>query len=310
VDTAVPDPAPPEMLAPVALVGAGALGSTLAQRLAVRGVAVSAVVSRTGTSAARVAQAWPDARHGPDLALVRDAPVVVLCVPDAALAEVAARLADTAGPWTWRLVLHTSGVLPAAVLAPLGEAGAAVLSFHPAQAFAPGTPERAFEGVPVVLEGAPAAVAAGRRLARTLGLHAVELPAGGKAAYHLALALVSNYTVTLTALATEVLATLGVALPDALALVRPLLDGTVQNLHRSLPERALTGPIARGDVDTVGRHLAVLQEALPHLVPVYAALATETVRVAVRGGRIAPDAADALLARLEDALGGEEDEGR
>ena len=302
VPRALPDPPAPETLTPVALVGAGALGTALAQRLIDRGVAVSAVVSRTGTSAARVAQGLPGARFGTDLALVADAPVVVLCVPDAALPGVARKLAETAGPWANRLVLHTSGVLPAAVLAPLAEAGAAVASFHPAQAFAPGTPASAFEGVPVVLEGPPRAVAAGRLLARTLGLHPVELPAGGKATYHLALALVSNYTVTLAALSTEVLGTLGIALPDALALVRPLLDGTVQNLHRSLPERALTGPIARGDVDTVARHLDVLQDALPHLVPVYAALATETVRVAVRGGRLAPDTADTLLARLEDAV--------
>ncbi len=303
-DAVTPGARPPRPLpGPLALVGTGALGAALADRARARGLTLGALVSRAGRRAAALAARYPPAPpHGKQLALVGDAPLVGLCVPDAALPGVAAALVPAAGPWEGRLVFHTSGALPAAVLAPLADAGAEVLAFHPAQTFVEGATGAAFDGITVALEGTPAAVAAGHRLGRVLGVRTFELPASGKAAYHLALTIASNYTVTLAALAAEVLGSVGLALPDALALVRPLLAGTLANLQQRLPERALSGPVARGDLETVARHLATLQATLPHLVPVYSALGLETVRVAVRGGRLDAPGADALLAQFEAAI--------
>ncbi len=201
-----------------------------------------------------------------------------------------------------RLVLHTSGAVGADVLAPLADAGADVLAFHPAQAFAAGTPPEAFEGAAVALGGDARALDRGRALAAVLGMRPVVVPDGSRAAYHLALSVASNFAVALAAVAAEILGTAGLPPDDADALVGPLLAGTVANLARARPEDALSGPIVRGDAVTVGRHLAALAAAAPHLTPVYAALATETVRVAVRSGRLAAVDAEAVLDRLAGAL--------
>lgn len=286
-------------LEPVAVVGAGAVGTALALRCAESGLAVATVTSRTNRSAARLARVVGAAAV--PLADVT-APVLLLAVPDDAVAPVARSLADAHADWRGRAVAHTSGVLTAAALAPLAARGARTLSLHPPRALPPGSDARALDGTTLVLEGDDDACAWGDAFARRLGLAALRLDADAKVRYHLALSVASNFAVTLTALAAEILGSAGVPLPDALALVRPLVRGTADNLAHALPERALTGPIVRGDAATLARHLGALEAHLPHLVPVYAALATETVRVAVRGGRLAPKQAERLLDGLTDAL--------
>lgn len=82
----------------------------------------------------------------------------------------------------------------------------------------------------------------------------------------------------------------------------PLIEGTLENLKRTSPERALTGPIARGDVLTVRKHLDALRQSAPHLLPVYASLSTEVVRVAVRGGQIGSAVAEDVLDTLHHGL--------
>ncbi len=295
------------MLAPLtdpatfALVGAGAAASVLGQRLRQAGLRVPTVVSRTRASAQALAEAL-GASASTALHDAWKADALLLCVPDSALAEVVERLTASDLPLDGKLVLHTSGALPVRVLAPLAARGAYVLGFHPAQALTRHTPPDALTGACAGIEGQEPALSAGRRLAERLGMKPLTIRLGSKALYHLALAIASNYTVTLAALAAEVLASAGIPADDAHALVGPLLAGTLANLQALPPEQALTGPIARGDVETVGHHLTALRTLLPHLVPVYAALAAETARVAVRGDRITPEQADALLERLQNAL--------
>lgn len=284
---------------PVAIVGAGAVGTVLAHRCAEAGVGVATVSSRTAGHAARLAEAvgaraLPTARA--------DAPVVLVCVPDDAVPAVAAALAAGRADWTGRTAAHTSGVLPAAALGPLARRGAAVLGLHPPRALPPGSDARALDGALLVVEGEDRAAAWGAAFAARLGLGALRLDAAAKDRYHLALSVASNFTVTLAALAAEILGSAGLALPDALTLVRPLVQGTAENLARALPEGALTGPLVRGDAATLSRHLGALSAHLPHLLPAYAALAAETVRVAVRSGRLSEAAAETLLARLSEAL--------
>lgn len=294
-----PHPALPS----VALVGAGALGRALAPALRAAGVRLDAVVSRTRADAEALA-----ARIGAPTASDRLAdlpvatPCVICCVPDDAITPVAAELAAAGGDWTGRTVLHTSGAHGAAALAPLAGRGAAVLSFHPLQTFPPGSTPDVFRGIFVALEGDDAALPLGRRLAEALGARHVTLAAEAKPRYHLAATMASNFLVTLMALVDEVLGDAGIDAADRGGLVRPLVDRTWANLQQGRPDDVLTGPVARGDAATVQTHLAALRTHLPHLLPVYAALAGETVRVATRGGRLAPSAAEALLDHLHDAL--------
>ena len=290
---------------PVAIVGAGALGTTLARRLVGSGHSVEAVLSRTVTSARELAE-----RVGAPTSsdVVSDLPsavrLVFVCVPDGAIASMGEALAKVDHPRDNTIVAHTSGAKTAAALAPLGEQGAATMSFHPLQTFAKDASPGAFEDIVVGLEGDDRAVAAGEALARALGARPLRLTPEDKARYHCAAALASNGLVALLAVVEEVFSasdrdpeTPG----SALDLVDPLVSQTLRNLQQGVPEGALTGPVARGDEETVQAHLDALAAETPHLVPLYAALSTEMVRVAVRGGHLTAEQAERLLRRMEEA---------
>lgn len=302
----MPDPDPSSEATPVALVGAGALGTTLARRLVAVGTPVRAVLSRTAASARALAD-----RVGAPVgtnewaALPADVRMVVLCVPDDAIAGVARTLAGLDHPWSQTVVAHTSGVHTAEVLAPLAEQGAAPLSFHPLQTVPPNTPPEALTDIVIGVEGPPPAVAAGKALARTLGARPLVLSAAQKARYHCAAALASNGLVALMGVVQELLAGIGdeeTPAEAAVDAVAPLVDQTWDNLKEAAPERVLTGPVARGDRDTVAAHLDALADETPHLAPLYAALSTEMIRLAVRGGQLGADEAEALGTLLQTRL--------
>ena len=224
------------MISSVRVVGTGRAGSAIAARLAERGLAVS-----TGREP------------------VADADLVLLAVPDAAIAEVAQRV--PVGPW----LAHVSGATSLAALDPHTRR----FSVHPLQTL---TRERG----PEQLDGAWAAVTAegdeareaARWLAATLGLRPFDLADADKPLYHAGAAMASNFLVTLHAAAARLLEE-SHAPPEALV---PLMTRTIENGF------VLTGPIARGDWSTVDAHLRALEERAPDLVPLYRALAEATRR--------------------------------
>lgn len=222
------------MISTVRVVGTGRAGGAIAARLAERGLTVVA-----GREA------------------LADAELVLLAVPDSAIAGVAGRV--PIGPW----VAHVSGATSLAALEPHSRR----FSVHPLQTL---TRERG----PEQLDGAWAAVtaeteealAAARWLAETLGLRPFELADADKPLYHAGAAMASNFLVTLHAAAARLLEESHVP-PEALV---PLMTRTIENGF------VLTGPIARGDWSTVDAHLRALEERAPDLVPLYRALAEAT----------------------------------
>ena len=187
--------------------------------------------------------------------------LVVLCVPDRAIADAARGI--PAGPW----VAHVSGATPLAALDP----HARRFSVHPLQTF---TRARG----PEQLDGAYAAVTAETgdaravafELARTLGLEPFEVADGARTLYHAGAAIASNYLVTLYRSAAALITAAGA---PAEALV-PLMRRTIDNGFE------LTGPIVRGDWETVDAHLRTIREHEPELEPLYRALADATARLA------------------------------
>jgi predicted short-subunit dehydrogenase-like oxidoreductase (DUF2520 family) len=289
----------------VALVGAGALGTVLGRGLAENGQRVEAVLSRSAKSARALADRVGASVAGSveEEALPAAVRLVLICVPDDAIAGVAERLAGFTHPWDDTIVAHTSGAQPAAVLDPVARKGAATMSFHPLQTFTEATSPAALNGIFVGLEGDERALAVGEVLASKLGAHPVRLTPEEKARYHCAAALASNGLVALMAVVEEVFGSLEDV--DATGrtgtdLVAPLIEHTWAHLDQGSPEEALTGPVRRGDEGTVQAHLDALQAETPHLVPLYAALSTEMVRVAVRAG-LPTDRAEALLETLREA---------
>jgi len=284
----------------VTVVGAGAVGRALAMRLRERGYPVLAVISRTRESADALAQTV-EARVASDS--LHDIPaetrLVVCCVPDGKVGEVAARLSRVAHDWRKTVVMHTSGALPASALAPLMTEGARTLSFHPLQAVTASSGPDVFDGVYAGIEGPAPALAAGIELAVGLGMRYLILSAEDKPRYHLAASIASNFLVTLHAVVQQIFETLDVDRETAQEVVAPLVRGTLDNLAASTPEDALTGPILRGDLETVHRHGLALRRYIPHLVPVYASLAMETITLAVRSSRLDPSRAEELVTLLD-----------
>ena len=189
--------------------------------------------------------------------------LVLLCVPDAAIAEVASGI--PLGPW----VAHVSGATPLAALDPHERR----FGLHPLQSFAKARGPEQLDGAwAAVSAETPAALQLASWLAETLGLRPFELGDTSRGAYHAGAVVASNYLVTLRAAARSLLEAAG-APPGALdPLIRGVVDGGFE----------LTGPIARGDWETVERHLEVIRAERPELAGLYLALAEATARVAGR----------------------------
>ena len=185
--------------------------------------------------------------------------VIVLAVPDDAIVPLAGALARHRAIKTDQVVLHLSGLLGHTALEALSPSGAALGSLHPLQTLV--EPERAPEhlrGAWAAVEGMPQAVAAAERLARDIGLRPFRVRAEDKPRYHAGAVFASNYFVVVEAIAQDLLCSIGLSEADAWAALAPLVAGTLDNLRRQGPPGALTGPVARGDAETVMRHLAVL----------------------------------------------------
>jgi predicted short-subunit dehydrogenase-like oxidoreductase (DUF2520 family) len=221
------------MIESVNVIGSGRVGSAVAARLVERGVALD--------------------EHRPDL--------VLLCVPDRAIAEVAASVAP--GPW----IAHVSGATPLAALEPHVRR----FGVHPLQTFTRRLGPEQLDGAWAAVTGeSDEAYAVGTGLAETLGLRPFPLRDEERAAYHAGAAIASNYLVTLRHAAGSLLEAAG-APPEALD---PLMLRTIENGFE------LTGPIQRGDWETVERHLEAIRSERPELETLYRVLADATVAVA------------------------------
>jgi predicted short-subunit dehydrogenase-like oxidoreductase (DUF2520 family) len=234
----------------VVVVGRGRLGSAIAPALASAGLEVAGPLGREDS-------------------LPASADAVLLCVPDAAIADAAAACAGVAP-----LVGHTSGATP---LDALAASSAAAFGLHPLQTFT--ADGGSFAGCGCAVGGTtPDALAAADALARCLGMRPFELADADRPAYHAAASIASNFLVTLEAAAERVAATVGVD-RDLLA---PLVRQTVENWAALGSERALTGPVARGDEATVERQRDAVLAAAPELAELWDALVDATRAVASR----------------------------
>ena len=286
------------------LIGAGAAARALGLALRRAGCEAVAVLGRDPARTAKLAGELGAVPARTSEAGGRAA-LWCVCVSDGAIRGVAENLAGAQAEWTGRTVLHLSGANDSSPLDPLAALGAVTLAFHPVQTFTPSSDARSFDGISVGISGDAAGRNAGLDLAARLGLRPVIVEDADRPLVHLATALVSNGAVTLSAVAHEVLASCGIAGEDAARMLAPLVMASARNLQEGNPQSVLTGPVARGDAGTVQRHLECLEATGPHLVPVVAAVMTETVRLAVRSGRLGGEEAGQILEIISRILGSE-----
>jgi predicted short-subunit dehydrogenase-like oxidoreductase (DUF2520 family) len=210
-----------------------------------------------------------------------DVDAIVVAVPDRAIAEVAARLASI-GLHPSIPILHTSGSRSTDVLAPLAERGHPVGSVHPLAAIAdPIHGAERLAGATWGVEGEGAALALAERIVHACGGRALRIVPGGKPAYHAAAVFASNYAVALLGVAERLMEEAGVHAEDARTALAALAAGAVENVAARGPAAALTGPIVRGDAETVALHLERLS---PDERALYCLLGREALRLARMGG--------------------------
>lgn len=281
------------------VVGPGRVGGSLVRALTAAGVKCAGVYGGANADVKAKTLGVPCFDDAAELLAAAD--TVFICVPDRLIGTVAQDLAGAAESSgvdvRGKSFYHVSGSAGLDELSPLTALGAETGSLHPLQSFA--EVRSSLTGIGMAVDGSAKAKTLAEELARLCGAVPFIVPPNERAAYHAAACFCSNFTVTVVAIAERLLSRWTADNSEAHKLLLPLFIGTAQNLtHASYAAQALTGPIARGDAATVAKHL----QALPkELIPVYAALARETINIALAGGSIDESAAAEMNGLLTEA---------
>lgn len=270
----------------VGVVGAGRVGAVLAARLRSAGHAIVAAAGESDASRRRMDTLLPGVTADKPSAVARACDLLLLTVPDDMLANVTSVLAASGALREGQYVVHTSGRHGLAVLEPAASVGARTVAMHPAMTFT-GTAldlER-LDGCVFGLTAGSAEGAFAEQLVADLGGRSVWVPEESRTLYHAGLAHGANHLVTLVTEAMELLAAAGA--DDPAATLRPLLTAALDNALEH-GDAALTGPIVRGDVNTVRAHLDDIAARAPQTMNSYVALARATLGRAVTDGRLLP----------------------
>ena len=267
----------------VAIVGAGRLGSALAHSLRQAGYEIREIISHSKPASLRRAKRLAQ-KVGAVVATSAPvtAEVIWLCVPDRAISACAEVLART-GQWREKIVLHSSGALSSRELNPLKRKGAAVGSAHPLMTFVAGV-RPSLEGVPFAVEGNMAAVRVAKRLVKDVGGKSFAIDPAHKGMYHAWGAFISPLLVAMLVTGEHVARNAGLSPKMARRRMQPIIRQTLANYFERGPGNAFSGPIIRGDVATVAKHLRHLK-AVPEAKHVYVALAKAALKYLPAGNR-------------------------
>ncbi len=287
----------------IGIAGTGRLAQAFGRLLSVRGEPVVAVAGRD-PERTRVAAAFIGREVQPVVLseLPARASRILIAVSDGAIPEVARLLA--ASGMTSGIALHTCGGLGADALAPLAAAGVNCGAIHPLQTIA--TPEQGLEALPgaaFAIDGDAAALEWGGRIARLLGGETLRIRPEHRALYHAAAVMASNYVVALVDAAAMLMDAAGISEDKALRAMGPLVQSSVANALSLGPVKALTGPIQRGDVETVSGHVRALARMPESVRGFYRSAGLHALDLAVRRG-LAKDRARLIEAKLRESEGG------
>jgi predicted short-subunit dehydrogenase-like oxidoreductase (DUF2520 family) len=278
----------------VAIVGAGSLATFLSAALNDAGFTITQIIARDSPRSRRHARALATkvgARTVTADSAALDATLLWFCVPDREIRGAASALAGNLAaraaahtknrvsnrvPGKVRFAFHSSGALLSRELEPLRKAGITVASVHPLMTFVAGT-RPSLTDVPFAMEGDRAAVQVARQIVRKLGGESFSLPAARKAAYHAWATLTSPLLLAFLVTLEEAARAAGFTRKDARRKSLPIIRQTLANYSRLGPAPSFSGPLIRGDAETVAKHLAALKKH-PGAREVYVALAQAALR--------------------------------
>ena len=285
----------------VGVIGAGRLGSSLAQAMAAAGYPVTAASTRRPEHARWLADRMPGAtvtKSAQDVADTADA--VFICVDDGSIATVCDSL-------RWRhgqSVIHCSGAQPLSVMGTADAQGAVIGGFHPLQTFPGPDMARRFSGIAFGVESrSPGLSDWMKRLAHDLGGETIEISEEARATYHASAVMACGLLAGLVGLSADMWRSLGVDRRRAVELLTPLVSSTVEGIgERGIPA-AITGPYVRGDVETVQMHIDSTRRASTETGRAYAALALAALPYAAEQGGLGESARSQIESFLKQAVG-------
>ena len=284
----------------IGVVGAGRVGAVLAAALREAGHEIAAVAGESHASRTRIDTLLPGVRVDKPTAVSRACDLLLLTVPDDMLSNVVTMLAASGAIREGQYVVHTSGKHGLAVLQPAADAGAHVLAMHPAMTFTGTDVDLArLAGCVYGVTANPDTDDLAAKLVADLRGRLLRVEEDRRALYHAGLAHGANHLVTLVSQAMDLLRDSGA--DDPAATLRPLLTAALENALE-YGSAALTGPIVRGDVETVRAHLRDIAANRPATLESYVAMARATANQAVVDGRLLPIRAAKLIGVLNDAL--------
>ncbi|MDL1962937.1 MAG: DUF2520 domain-containing protein [Deltaproteobacteria bacterium] len=284
------------MIPVIAIVGCGRVGSAIARFLSKAGYRLSGLASKRLSSAKRLAYLTGTGRFTEiPWEITKEADIVFLTTPDSAISDTCSSIAFNYGFKKDSVVLHCSGVLPSTILSSAKSCGAFIGSMHPMQSFAlneeNGSP---FHGIIFAVEGDIQALHMAAQITVDLGADYIPIKTEDKTLYHAAAVVASNYLVTLLSLAFRLVEHAGISGSDTWKVLKPLINGTLSNIEKAGIPAALTGPVVRGDIETVKRHIEAIGEKTPELLDLYNTLGFYTIGIAESKGTLSEESADIL----------------
>ncbi len=272
-----------------AIIGAGVVGTAMGYLLSNAGYNITGIASRSLESAVKARDFIGQGEASTDLAgTARSAGIVLITTSDDAVRLVCEDIAGRDGFRPGSLVIHTSGALSVEALASAKHKGAVTVSMHPLQSLP--SVQEAIKNMPgsyFCLESEDeTALDTARDMVRVFQGKELNIQLGGKPLYHAGAAVVSNFFVATIGFGLQLHESAGIDRQDSLNALLPLIQGTLKNIEKIGIPAALTGPIARGDAQTVEDHLAAISRESPDLLGLYCELGKYTVKLAREKGTL------------------------
>ncbi len=285
----------------IAIIGAGRLGTSLGIALKKNGYQIKALSCLSLSSAQESSRLIGEGQPYTDnLKAAGTSRIIIITVPDDKIKTSAEELAAGIPDWEEKLVWHCSGLLPSRILDPLKAKGALTVSVHPVQSFAKKNAALdVFKGVYFSMEGNPEAQQASKVIIKKLGGHSLVIKEEDKALYHTACSIASNFLLVLLESASSLLQKSGNTPEQALKILFPLVQGTLQNVKNFNARSALTGPFARGDIKTISSQLEALRKHPQHY-ELFLKLASQALEMAMQENKISSQNAKIFKALLEE----------
>ena len=276
----------------IGFIGAGRLGTALAWTFAGHGLNVTAVASMIAADAERLAASIPGCTVLPDGQQVVDyCDLVFVTTPDGAIA-------DTCAQFRWRpgmAAVHCSGVTDVSALDHAARAGAMTGGFHPMQTFGdPAAAVRSLPGCTITIEAAEPLNATLVAIAERLECRINRLPPGMRGRYHAAAGYTSQFINALFAEAATIWQSWGATEADAVRALLPLARGTLASIESAGVANGMPGPVSRGDVGSIEKHVAALTPLGPEVIEFYRVVCNRTIALGMKRGAIDEQAASKL----------------